>query len=620
MEDKQSRMKTEVNRKRESDNKTKSGVLYTVQESPPWYLCILFGFQHFLTASGSLISLPILLSKFYCMDNDYNALSEIISTVFFVSGIVTLLQTTFGIRLPILQGVSASFLTPIISILNQPQWKCPYTEAREKYGANVTFTDVGLPAVGSTGHQEIWHKRIREVQGAIIVASLFQIVIGFTGVMGFALRFFGPLVITPTLVLVGLSLFQTGAVLASQQWWIALMTMLLITIFSQYLRKVEMPCFPCWNKRNETPLKLPVFTLFPVLMAMLISWGVCAILTATGVLPENPGEWGYAARTDRSLQVLRNADFFRFPYPGQWGLPTVTVASVFGVLAGVLAAMLESIGDYYACAKLSGAPPPPAHAIIRAILVEGFGCFLAGIWGTGQGTTSFGQNTGTIGITKVGSRIVVQIAACIMIVLGCFGKFGAVFASIPQPIVGGVFMVTFGMITGVGLSNLQYVNLNSPRNIYIVGLSIFFGLSLPVWMKGHPDAINTGSDVADQILSVLLGTNMFVGATVAFILDNTVPGTLEERGIIAWLQEGTTNTETIVNRKRVYGLPLIQKGLDNISALKYFPICPSFSKEKESTTQSSIEQKQSVSDMRDSDLSGVDNKTFDLDIDLDTRM
>ena len=50
--------------------------------------------------------------------------------------------------------------------------------------------------------------------------------------------------------------------------------------------------------------------------AILISWGVWAILTTTGSLSDKPGEWGYAARTDKSLQVLQNADWFRFPYPG----------------------------------------------------------------------------------------------------------------------------------------------------------------------------------------------------------------------------------------------------------------------------------------------------------------
>ena len=54
-----------------------------------------------------------------------------------------------------------------------------------------------------------------------------------------------------------------------------------------------------------------------------------------------------------------------FPFAVQWGIPTVTVAGVFGMLAGVVASAIESIGDYYACARMSGAPPPPVHAMNR---------------------------------------------------------------------------------------------------------------------------------------------------------------------------------------------------------------------------------------------------------------
>lgn len=50
---------------------------------------------------------------------------------------------------------------------------------------------------------------------------------------------------------------------------------------------------------------------------------------------------------------------------GQWGLPMVTVAGVLGMFSATLAGIVESIGDYYACARLSGAPPPPVHAINR---------------------------------------------------------------------------------------------------------------------------------------------------------------------------------------------------------------------------------------------------------------
>ena len=86
---------------------------------------------------------------------------------------------------------------------------------------------------------------------------------------------------------------------------------------------------------------------------------------------------------------------------GQWGTPTVSVAGVFGMLAGVLASIIESIGDYYACARLSGAPPPPKHAINRGIGIEGIGCLIAGAIGSGNGTTSYGENIAAIGITRV---------------------------------------------------------------------------------------------------------------------------------------------------------------------------------------------------------------------------
>lgn len=87
----------------------------------------------------------------------------------------------------------------------------------------------------------------------------------------------------------------------------------------------------------------------------------------------------------------------------QWGLPTVTIAGVLGMIAGILASMVESIGDYYACARISGAPPPPEHAVNRGIGMEGFGSLLAGMWGSGNGTTSYSENIGAIGITKVSS-------------------------------------------------------------------------------------------------------------------------------------------------------------------------------------------------------------------------
>lgn len=85
----------------------------------------------------------------------------------------------------------------------------------------------------------------------------------------------------------------------------------------------------------------------------------------------------------------------------------------------------------------------------------------------------------TLVLFQVGSRRVVQYAALTMLVFAVVGKFGAAMVTIPEPVVGGMFIVMFSMITAVGLSTLQYVDLTSSRNLFVIGFSIFFGLALP---------------------------------------------------------------------------------------------------------------------------------------------
>ena len=50
----------------------------------------------------------------------------------------------------------------------------------------------------------------------------------------------------------------------------------------------------------------------------------------------------------------------------------------------------------------------------------------------------------------------------------------------------------FGMIAAVGMSNLQYVDLNSSRNLVIMGYSVFIGIALPEWMKKNSHYVRTG--------------------------------------------------------------------------------------------------------------------------------
>lgn len=56
---------------------------------------------------------------------------------------------------------------------------------------------------------------------------------------------------------------------------------------------------------------------------------------------------------------------------------------------------------------------------------------------------------------QVGSRMVIVVSGILMVVMGVLGKVGAIFTTIPSPVMGGMFIVMFGVITAAGVSNLQ---------------------------------------------------------------------------------------------------------------------------------------------------------------------
>ncbi|XP_060489195.2 solute carrier family 23 member 1-like isoform X3 [Panthera onca] len=533
------------NRKKggQSRSPSSNNLVYSILEVPPWYLCILMGIQHFLTALGGLVSVPLILAKDLCLQHDPLTQSYLISTIFFVSGFCTLLQVFFGVRLPILQGGTFAFVAPSLAMLSLPTWKCP------PWTLNASLVNTSSPEF-----TEEWQKRIRELQGAIMVASCVQMLVGFSGLIGFLMRFIGPLTIAPTISLVALPLFDSAGNNAGIHWGIAAMTIFLIVLFSQYLKNVAVP-MPIYRGQKKCRVsKFYLFQVFPVLLALCISWLLCFVLTVTNTLPMAPTAYGHLARTDTKGDVLSRAPWFRFPYPGQWGLPTISLAGVFGIIAGVISSMVESVGDYYACARLVGAPPPPRHAVNRGIGIEGLGCLLAGAWGTGNGTTSYSENVGALGITRVGSRTVMVAAGCVLLLMGVFGKIGAAFATIPTPVIGGMFLVMFGVITAVGISNLQYVDMNSSRNLFIFGFSIYCGLAIPNWVNQNSEKLQTGILQLDQVIQVLLTTGMFVGGFLGFLLDNTIPGSLEERGLLVWNQIQEESEET-ARALEVYCLP-----------------------------------------------------------------
>ncbi|XP_055902521.1 solute carrier family 23 member 1 isoform X2 [Eupeodes corollae] len=538
-------------------------LLYGINDNPPWYLSIFLAFQHYLTMIGAIVSIPFILTPALCMSDEDPNRGVIISTMIFVTGIVTMFQATWGVRLPIVQGGTISFLVPTLAILSLPQWKCPPADEFKQ--------------MDDDDKQELWQVRMRELSGAIAISALLQVFIGYTGLVGKILKYVTPLTIVPTVSLVGLTLFEHAASSASKHWGIAVGTTGMLTLFSQIMVNISVPIVAYRKGSGLEVRQFHLFKLFPVLLTIAIMWGLCGVLTLTGVFEE-----GHPARTDVRIKVLADASWFYVPYPGQFGIPTVTLSGVLGMMAGVLACTVESISYYPTVSQMSGADSPPLHAINRGIGTEGLGTMLAGLWGAGNGTNTFGENVGAIGVTKVGSRRVIQWAAVIMLLQGIIGKFGAVFIMIPDPVVGGIFCVMFGMITAFGLSTLQYVDLRSARNLYILGLSMFFPMVLCRWIQQHPGVIKTGNDTLDSTLSVLLGTTILVGGLLGCFLDNIIPGTPEERGLIQWANEmplggDEEKTEHSPDYDFPYGMSLLKKW----KWTYYVPFLPTYKLKKQ---------------------------------------
>ena len=215
-----------------------------------------------------------------------------------------------------------------------------------------------------------------------------------------------------------------------------------------------------------------------------------------------------------------------------WGLPKFKASFIIAVVAGYLASMIESFGDYHACKQMAGGGDPTEREISRGIGCEGIGCALTGVLG-GFSSTSYSENVGLIGLTRVGSRRVVQVGAVMLILLGVFGKFGALAAAIPTPVVGGLYCAMFGLISAVGIRQFARADLSVDRNLFIGGFSLFMGLSVQHYFKngGAETVVASLPGGVGEVIAAVGQTGMAVAAIIGVVLDNTIAATNQQRGL-----------------------------------------------------------------------------------------
>ncbi|CAN6448587.1 unnamed protein product [Victoria cruziana] len=449
---------------------------------------------------------------------------RVIQTLLFVAGLNTLFQSFFGSRLPAVIGGSYTFVVPTLSIILARRYS------------------------GILDPHEKFIRTMRGTQGALIVASTLQIIIGFSGLWRNITRFLTPLSAVPLITLAGLGLFEFGFPGVAKCIEIGLPALIALIVFSQYVPHAI---------RSERH----VFDRFAVIFMVIIVWIYAHLLTVGGAYKHAPPKTQFHCRTDRA-GLIGAAPWIRVPYPFQWGPPTFDAGEAFAMMMASFVALVESTGTFYAVTRYASATPMPPSILSRGIGWQGIGILLDGLFGTANGSTVSVENAGLLALTRVGSRRVVQISAGFMIFFSVLGKFGAVFASIPFPIVAALYCLFFAYVASAGLSFLQFCNLNSFRTKFILGFSIFMGLSVPQYFNEYTSfagygPVHTSARWFNDMINVPFSSEAFVAALIAFFLDNTLhwkdSGIRRDRGHHWWDKFRSFKTDT--RSEEFYSLP-----------------------------------------------------------------
>lgn len=525
-----------------------SHMKFEIREKPGLGPSILYGLQHYLSMAGSIVLIPLVIVP--AMGGTDEDTARVVSTVLMVTGLTTLLHTFLGSRLPLIQGASFVYLAPALAIINSSE-----------------FQRIGTDRFKHT---------MKELQGAIIVASTFQAFLGYSGLMSVMLRFINPVVVTSTVAAVGLAFFTYGFPVIGSCVEIGLPQMLVVLTFALYLRRVSV-----FGHR--------IFQIFAIPLGLAIVWSYAFLLTAGGaynysgcnphvpvsnIISKACKKHAFTmlhCRTDIST-ALKTAAWLWFPYPFQWGVPTFQWKTVSVMMVATVIGCVDSVGSYHASSLLVAARAPTPGVVSRAIGLEGLTSFLAGLWGIGTGASTLTENVHTIAVTKMGSRRAVEVGACLLVIMSLFGKIGAFIASIPPVIVAALLSVMWTMITAFGLSNLRYTETGSSRNVIIVGLSLFLSMSIPAYFQHYASGarssvasyyqpytvaahgpIRTGFEGLDFFLNTTLSMHMAIAFLIAFCLDNTVPGNLQERGTYIWSKPATVQND--ITAVKDYSLP-----------------------------------------------------------------
>ncbi|XP_044294433.1 solute carrier family 23 member 3 isoform X1 [Varanus komodoensis] len=494
---------------------------------------------------------------------------ELLARNLFACGISTALQCGLGARLPLVQAPSFEFLIPAIVLT---QHIAPIHHLK---GNSTEVPDVCAgPDCENTRN---WDQLFCEVSGAVLVSALVQLALGVSGACGWIAHRCGPMVLAPSLSVIGLSAYRPAALLCSENWGVALLLVSLSVLLSQHLASCRLPLCQ-WSQDKGLSLRMggPALHMFSVLLPFCGIWLIC------GILRPAPTPWDMLHPSAHHM-ILTNgtlhSPWLKMPYPGEQGWPVFSPRAVGIGAAMGLAASVNSVGCYLLCSKALRDPPPPQHSCNRGLCCEGLGSLLSAVLGSISGTASSMPNACAGSLTQATSFRSVWVSALACVLLGLSPRLVRLLTTIPLGIHGGVLCMTYSVAVGTGVSYFQHTDIDSGRNIFIVGFTIFMGLLVPKWLFAAPESLATGWVPVDLFLLSLLMVPAFITGFLSFFLENTVSGTLQERGLLSHSSSCKPETgdnswqQNSKGSAQRYELPPALRKHPPCSRCKGFPLC-----------------------------------------------
>lgn len=400
----------------EAEEKQKNGLIYGLEDRPPFREAFFAALQHLLAIFVAIITPPLIIAG--ALKLDAETTGYLVSMALIASGIATFVQCRrfgcLGTGLLCIQGTSFSFIGPII-------------------------------AAGMTGGLPL-------IFGSCIAASTVEMLI--SRLLKYTRKVITPLVSGVVVTLISMSLIKVG-----------------ITACGGGAAAQADGTFGSLKYVGLSALVLILIIFFNRSSNRYLRMSSIVIGLATGYVVA----WLMGMVDFTSIQSYGG---ITLPHPFRFGLD-ISLSAVISLALIFIITAIEAYGDITANSMISGEPVEGDKFIRRAsggILADGFSSMLSGMLCAFPNSV-FAQNNGMIQLTGVASRYVGYYIAALLVLLGLFPAVGLVFSLMPEPVLGGATLLMFGTVAAAGIRIIAAQEMNRKATL-VIAISFSLGLSV----------------------------------------------------------------------------------------------------------------------------------------------